>query len=149
MKIQTKYLGEAEIEQSNIIQFAEGIPGFNEETAFILMDIPGNAGFHILQSVTSPGTAFIVTNPHQIYPNFTFTLDDHLLDKLQIHNENEVVVLTIVTIKEPFQESTLNLKAPIIINPVSKRGKQYIINNDDYPTRAAIAPQHSRRAEGE
>jgi flagellar assembly factor FliW len=149
MRIQTKYLGEAEIELSQIINFAAGIPGFNDETEFILMEIPGNAGFQILQSITSAGTAFIVTNPHHIYPDYTFELDDNMLETLQIKSEKEVVVLTIVTIKKPFQKSTLNLKAPIIINPVSKRGKQYIINSDDYATKAAIASGHSLRAEGE
>jgi|SRR5690625_4809269 len=149
MKIQTKYTGEAEIESSNIIKFAAGIPGFNKETEFILMDIPGNAGFQILQSIKSANTAFIVTNPHQIYPDYTFDLDENTQDMLQIKGENEVIVFTIVTIKDPFQESTLNLKAPIIINPVSKLGKQYVINTDDYPTRAIITPQHAQRAEGE
>ncbi|MFA1821345.1 flagellar assembly protein FliW [Virgibacillus oceani] len=149
MRIQTKYLGEAKIKSANIITFAAGIPGFNEETEFVLMDIPGNAGFQILQSVTSVNVAFIVTNPHQIYPKYTFELDDNMLETLQIKNEKEVVVLTIVTIKDPFQESTLNLKAPIIINPVSKKGKQYIINHDEYETKAAMTPQYSQRAEGE
>jgi flagellar assembly factor FliW len=149
MKIQTKYLGEAEIEKSHTIHFAAGIPGFNEETEFVLMDIPGNASFQILQSITSAGTAFIVTNPHQIYRDYIFELDDNLLEALQITSEKEVVVLTIVTVKDPFQTSTLNLKAPIIINPVSRQGKQYIINNDNYPSKAVITGEYSQEAEGE
>jgi flagellar assembly factor FliW len=149
MKIQTKYLGEMDIDNSQIISFTAGIPGFKEEKEFVLMEIPGNAGFQILQSVKSPETAFIVTNPHQVYPEYTFELDHHVQETLQIRRKEEVVVLTIVTIKTPFQESTLNLKAPLIINPVSKRGKQYIINADHYPTRAKMAPSVSRRAEGE
>ncbi|WP_164218347.1 flagellar assembly protein FliW [Virgibacillus sp. YIM 98842] len=149
MKVQTKYLGEAEIESSNIIKFAAGVPGFNEEKEFILMDIPGNDGFQILQSIKSANTAFIVTNPHQIYPDYTFDLDENTQNMLQIKSEKEVVVFTILTIKDPFQESTLNLKAPIIINPVSRLGKQYIINADHYPTRAKVSPKHSRQMEGE
>src|SRR5690625_1797955 len=149
MKIQTKYLGETEIEKSHIIHFTTGIPGFNEETEFVLMDIPGNAGFQILQSITSAGTAFIVTNLHQIYRDYTFELDDNLLEALQITSEKEVVVLTIVTVKDPFHYSTLNLKAPIIINPVSRKGKQYIINSDNYPSKAVITGEYSQEAEGE
>jgi flagellar assembly factor FliW len=149
VKIQTKYLGETEIVSANIINFTGGIPGFHEENEFVLMDIPGNQGFQILQSVTSVNIAFIVTNPHQIYPDYTFQLDDNILETLQVKDEKEVVVLTIVTIKDPFHESTLNLKAPIIINPVSKQGKQYILNHDEYETKAAITPRYPQRAEGE
>lgn len=149
MRIQTKYLGEAEIERSQVIKFTGGLPGFHDETEFIIMDIPGNAGFQILQSITSAATAFIVTNPHQIYPEYTFELDDQVLEHLQINSEKEIIVLTTVTIQEPFKKSTLNLKAPIIINPVSKRGKQYIISSGDYPTKAAIENSYSLRAGGQ
>ncbi|MEC5422857.1 flagellar assembly protein FliW [Virgibacillus sp. C22-A2] len=143
MHLQTKYLGEVEIDKSKAIQFPAGLPGFIEETEFVLLDLPETRIFQVLQSTNSVNTAFIVTNPYHIYRDYAFDLDSSLLEALQIKNEEDVVVLTIVTLRNPFNKSTLNLKAPVILNSTTKQGKQFIINADDYPTKASIAPDNS------
>jgi flagellar assembly factor FliW len=140
MNIKTKYLNEIEIEESKVIQFPSGLPGFAGETEFVLLDLPDNPLFQILQSMKTSGIAFIVTNPYQIYKDYTFRLDESILQSLQIKNEKEVAVLSIVTLKEPFKTSTLNLKAPIIINSNLKQGKQYILTIEDYSSKASIVP---------
>lgn len=149
MKIETKYLGDMEITDSKIIQFSSGLPGFIDETKFVLLDLPDNTAFQILQSVNTPSIAFIVTNPYHFYQNYSIDLDDGIISNLQIENDKDVVVLVIVTVKDPFNTSTINLKAPIIINSQTKRGKQYILNMDDYPSKAAIAPSISSAGKGE
>ncbi|MFC4557523.1 flagellar assembly protein FliW [Virgibacillus kekensis] len=147
MNIKTKYLGEKEIEESSIIHFPFGLPGFPEEKQFALLDMPGNPVFQILQSINSQGTAFIVTNPYLFYRDYAFDLDDNLLETLQIKDEKEVRVLTIVTVKDPFDTSTLNLKAPLILNSRRNLGKQYILNTDIYPSKAAIALSSAGKGE--
>lgn len=149
MKIKTKYLGDVRIEETKIIQFSTGIPGFIDETAFVILDLPDNPAFQILQSIQSVDVAFVVTNPYVIYADYTFHLDDNILDNLQIKKTADVVVLTIVTLKKPFHTSTLNLKAPIIIQPGTMQGKQYILNQEDYSTKAAIEPINAAKAKGD
>ncbi|MEN2768736.1 flagellar assembly protein FliW [Ornithinibacillus xuwenensis] len=138
MKIQTKYLGEVDIEDSTIVNFPSGIPGFVEETEFVLLDIPGNPVFQFMQSVHTSQLAFVITNPYHFYKDYQIELDDVTLELLDIKQENEVLVLTIVTLKDPFLTSTINLKAPIIINQKKMIGKQYILNSDEYPSKASI-----------
>ncbi|MFC4023853.1 flagellar assembly protein FliW [Oceanobacillus longus] len=145
MKIQTKYLSEVEIEEYKIIQFPFGLPGFVHETQFVLLDLPDNPIFQILQSIASANVAFIVTNPYQIYEEYTFELDESLMESLQIKKEIEVAVLSIVTLKNPFKTSTLNMKAPIIINTTLRQGKQYILNSEDYSSKASIIPPVAER----
>ncbi|WP_373893381.1 flagellar assembly protein FliW [Virgibacillus natechei] len=140
MHIHTKYLGEMEIEDNKMIHFSVGLPGFIGETEFVLLDLPDNPVFQVLQSVLNVNTAFIVTNPYHFYQDYSFELEDSLLKSLHILSEKDVVILTIVTLKDPFHESTLNLKAPVIINSASKKGKQYIINRDEIPVQAPITP---------
>ncbi|MFD2044993.1 flagellar assembly protein FliW [Ornithinibacillus salinisoli] len=149
MKIETKYLGEMDIIESNVIEFPSGLPGFIDENQFVLLDLPGNPIFQVLQSVTSKNVAFIVTNPYHFYQDYTFELDSNLLESLDIQEEKDVVVLTIVTLKEPFQSSTINLKAPVIINLTKNYGKQYILNLEDYPSKASIAPSNPSTRKGE
>lgn len=142
MKIETKYLGEVEIDKEKVIHFSNGVPGFPDEKDFVLLDLADNPVFQILQSVDSMYTAFFVINPFVIYEDYTFDLEDPILETLQIKNEGEIVILSIVTLRDPFQSSTINLKAPVIINSNQMLGKQYILNKEDYPSKAPINPRH-------
>lgn len=149
MEIQTKYLGHITINEEDIIHFQNGIPGFNHEQKFVVLDLPGNPLFQILQSVSTWNIAFILTNPHQFYHHYSFELDDNTLENLLIKAEEEVAVFTIVTLKKPFETSTINLKAPVIINIQKKYGKQVILNDEEYPTKASITPETTTKSEGE
>jgi|SRR5690606_6075132 len=140
MNIQTKYLGEVEISTQQIIQFSFGLPGFLDEKEFVLLEIPGNPVFQFLQSVQSKDIAFVVANPYHFYKDYRFELDEPTIDALQIESEKDVIVLTIVTVKDPFNSSTINLKAPLIINQQKLLGKQYILNSDEYDSKAFIQP---------
>src|SRR5699024_10408089 len=121
-----------------VIHFPTGLPGFQDESSFVLLDIPNNEVLQILQSVQTPELAFIVANPHDFYKDYAFKLDEPTLDALQIKEGKEIVILSIMTIQEPFSESTINLKAPIIIHANKRLGKQCILNDDKYDLKANI-----------
>jgi|SRR5690625_330230 len=139
MVIQTKYLGEMEIVEDKIIYFESGLPGFSNENKFVILDIPGNDMIQILQSIQTAELAFMVTNPHYFYQNYHFKLDEHIIETLQITEEKDIVVLSIMTIQEPFHLSTINLQAPLLINLQNKRAKQFILPHDTYEVKAKIS----------
>lgn len=139
MNIKTKYLGEMTIDEAKIIQFESGLPGFLEEKKFVVLDIPGNELLQILQSVNTSELAFIVTNPHFFYENYQFKLDEQTIDMLKVQEKEEVVIMSILTVRDPFKLSTINLQAPVIINSSSKLGKQVILNDDKYSMKASIS----------
>ncbi|WP_026570975.1 MULTISPECIES: flagellar assembly protein FliW [Sediminibacillus] len=138
MKIKTKYLGEVEIDREKVIAFPHGIPGFIEEKEFVLLDLPDNPVFQILQSINTQQLAFIVTAPYQFNSSYEVELDKAILDVLEINEEQEVVILAIISLKEPFEKSTINLQAPLVINNRNCMGKQFITNNKRYGTKEPI-----------
>lgn len=140
MKIKTKYLGDAQIDRTKIIYFKYGLPGFQDETAFVLLNLPGQLSttFQTLQSVKTNDLAFIVVNPYQFFRNYEFQLDTQTIDQLQITSSKDVTVVSIVTVKKPFEKSTINLQAPIIINVQKMLGKQCILNDETYQTRTPL-----------
>lgn len=140
LKIPTKYLGDVVIDEGQIIEFQSGIPGFVDEKEFVLLNIPGNPVFQFLQSVKSEALAFVVTNPYQFYSEYTFELDDSTVEALEINSEEDVLIASIVTLKDPFESSTINLKAPVLINQRKMLGKQYILNTEIYESKASIKP---------
>ncbi|WP_394141217.1 flagellar assembly protein FliW [Cytobacillus oceanisediminis] len=137
MNIQTKFHGEQEVNKEGIIQFVRGIPGFLEEKEFIVLPIEGTDLF-VLQSVKTADVAFIITDPFLIFPQYEFELPQEVLGKLEIQSEKDVVTFTILTVREPFQETTANLQAPLILNQRKKLGKQVILNNPAYQTKHSI-----------
>lgn len=139
MYLETKYLGKMDIAADKIILFESGIPGFLEEKEFVLLDIPGQEIMQMLQSLHTPDVAFFITNPHHFYTDYTFTLDNSIVEALHIEKKEEIAILSIMTVREPIQASTINLKAPIIINNRTKLGKQLILNDGPYSMKATIA----------
>jgi flagellar assembly factor FliW len=137
MNIQTKFHGEQEINKEDIIQFTSGIPGFLEEKEFIVLPIEGTDLF-VLQSVKTDGVAFIIADPFLLFPQYEFDLPQEVLEKLEIRSEKDVVTFAILTVREPFQDTTANLQAPLIINQTRKLGKQVILNTPTYQTKHSI-----------
>ena len=70
-----------------------------------------------------------------MFPTYEVDLSQDVLDDLHIESEQDATVLAIVTVRDPFEDSTANLQAPVILNLNSKLGKQYIMNTNQYTTR--------------
>lgn len=140
MKIATKYCGDVEIDPLAVIAFPSGIPGFEQEKEFVLLDLPSASSvlFQTLQSVTEPSLAFIVLNPYMLTTDYEFKLDDTTIEGLHIKNKEEIGVFAIVSVDDPFESSVLNLKAPIIINHTERIGKQFIIPLDTYDKKTPL-----------
>ena len=141
MKINTKYHGEIEVNQEEFLIFEQGIPGFIEEKRFIMLPLPENEWFHILQSTKTPQLGFVVTDPFMFLKEYDFVLEQGSVDLLGNPLDKEVKVLSILNIKEPLHLSTANLQAPIIINLSNNKAKQVILNNTTYQTKHLIFVQ--------
>ncbi|MFX3617895.1 MAG: flagellar assembly protein FliW [Sporolactobacillus sp.] len=143
MKIQTKYFGEQEIEESELITFPAGLPGFDDERCFVLQHFGDT--FSILQSCNHSAIAFVVTSPFFFFKHYSLDLPDAFVDQLAIKNPDDVAVWVIVTVQSPFARSTANLKAPIIINIHENRGKQYIADHSSYSMRELLITESSEK----
>ncbi|OMF61481.1 flagellar assembly protein FliW [Paenibacillus sp. FSL R5-0490] len=137
MNIQTKFHGEQEINKDDIIYFPSGIPGFLEEREFFILPLEGTDLF-VLQSVKTTEVAFIVTDPFVLFPQYEFDLPEETLGKLEIQSAKDVATFAILTVRDPFEETTANLQAPLVINQTKKIGKQIILNQTPYKTKHKI-----------
>lgn len=139
MNIQTKFHGDTEISNEGIYTFEHGMPGFLDETQFVILPLE-DTSLLVLQSITTLEVAFIITSPFEVFPEYNVKLTDELLKTLQIEAEEEVVVYVILTVKEPFTKTTANLQAPIVINNKKRLAKQYITNDTSYSMRQLLIP---------
>ncbi|WAA12024.1 flagellar assembly protein FliW [Fervidibacillus halotolerans] len=140
MNIQTKYHGILAIDEKKIITFEKGIPGFPRENQFVLLPLTEDELYQVMQSVQTANVAFVVTIPFLFFPDYEFDLDDGVVEQLEVERPEDVQVLTILTVREPFEKTTANLQAPIVINWKNKKGKQVILNDDTYSVRHRLFP---------
>lgn len=138
MNIQTKFHGNLDINQADIWHFPKGLPGFEEETEFVLLPIEGNNAFQVLQSTKQANIAFIVANPYTLIDDYSFEIDEPTIDLLGIKQPEDIIVLAILSMKEPFESSTINLQAPLIFQIHNKQAKQMILNDNRFEVRHPI-----------
>lgn len=135
MIIQTKYHGEIEIDEANIIHFEQGIPSFIDEKQFYILPLSEVTPLLIMQSIQTAGLAFVIISPFDFFTEYSAKLSDQTIEQLKIEKEEDVALYSILTIQEPFEKTTANLQGPIVVNTKEKLAKQIVINDPNYNTK--------------
>mgnify|MGYP001243309066 FL=1 len=135
MKAYTTRFGEIEISEETIISFPNGILGFPDQTNYALINTDDNSPLKWLQSLEDPTLAFVVTNPNLFKPDYMVDAYRKDLAEINVQNEEEVLVLVIVTVPKDPSKMTANLKGPILINTQNRLAKQLVIDNNEYEIR--------------
>ncbi|MDD4802882.1 MAG: flagellar assembly protein FliW [Syntrophomonas sp.] len=147
MKIASSLAGEFEIDEKYIINFPEGIPAFEEVKEFVLIPMEGKGPFFYLQSVLKADLCLLVAEPFTFFPDYEINIDDEYLSNLGIKEAGQPMsIYLVLTVPEDFKLTTANLLAPLIINPESRQGIQYIGVKTSYTTRHYIFPQEQKSA---
>lgn len=138
MELMTRDFGKIEITREEIINFANGLPGFEEYREFVLLPAGSDSPFIILQSVENSELAFITVEPGNLIDNYEFEISDKKEKELKISSIEEILVLNIITLKDKLENMTANLAAPIIINLKKRLGSQIILDNQKFSLRCPI-----------
>lgn len=135
MKISTTRFNELEVDKKDIIEFTEGLLGFENLKKFFIVD-PGDQTLILwLQSIDDASVAFPIIEPKIFQPNFSVKLLPLELNSLNLENLSNASVYTILTIPQNVTEMSANLKAPIIINNKSKTARQIVLQDSKLEVR--------------
>jgi flagellar assembly factor FliW len=138
MKIDTKYHGSIEVNSNEVLSFDKGIPGFLEEKKFIVLPLSDDEIFYVLQSVSTPELAFVISSPFNFFKEYDFKLEEQVVEELALESDKDVMVYSILTLQDPFVKTTANLQAPVIINSRNQKAKQVILHNEQFNTKHPI-----------
>ena len=130
--------GTIDIAEDQLLHFPDGIPGFPEAHRFLLVSLSDESAFQQLQSVDDPALSLIVCVPWIFFPDYTLELTDDEQDELGIESTDDAVVFCPVTLDAPAQRVYLNLLGPFVVNINTRRGRQLVLAESNYPVRAAI-----------
>ena len=140
MKVTTKNFGEITIDDDKIIKFPSGIIGFSELTDFALIhdEDKGVGGIHWLQSMQEPAFAMPVMDPLTVNADYNPQVDDEILKPIGELDPDETLVLVTVTVPSDLTKMSVNLRGPIVINALSRKACQVIIEGEEYPIKFPI-----------
>lgn len=150
MIIETASWGSLELTGEQIFFFDKGLPGFEEFKKFALI-VLDDSPFSYLQSVDDKNISFMLVDPFAFYPNYEFELPDE--EALELGIEDRISIRSMLTLQKPLEDSTVNLLAPLVLNPLNGKAKQVILHQTVYQTRhplwSSVHSNISAKGEGE
>ena len=131
--------GTVGVPSCDVIRFSEGLPGFEGCHGFVLLAATDGVPVQRLESVEGPEARFLTIDPRYVLPTYRFELSDHDRTRLQAKPETPLLWLSMVTL-EADGTITVNLRAPVVINPERMIGFQVMPFECLYPLRHVLAP---------
>ena len=132
MEILSPVHGKITYSEDEILKFEKAIPGFEEIEKYIIRDIDEESSFKILQAIDNPNISFIIVSPFDVEEEYEIELNDEIIKRLEIEKSEDVILYSLVTLNSNPDKITVNLKAPIIINILSNKGEQFIVDKEKY-----------------
>ncbi len=152
MVAQTRFFGEVTIDDDKILNFPNGIIGFEHMRKFaIIYDIDKGSDTAVrwLQSMEDPYLAMPVIEPFAILDEYNPIIEDSILETIDNPKDEDMVVLLTLIISKDVTKVTANMKAPIVINSATCKGGQIIVENQDYDAKFNVYDAIQKRKAGE
>ena len=145
MLLETRAYGPVEIEETQLLEFPEGLLGFEDHRRFALIDAHKKP-FFWLQSVEDPRIAFILIKPSTFRDHYDPGIELEELEPIGASSLSDCLVFAIVTILD-VGPMTANLQGPIFVCKATRKGMQCISPKDEYRTKHDILEEMAARSE--
>ncbi|HWT54201.1 MAG TPA: flagellar assembly protein FliW [Rhodocyclaceae bacterium] len=137
IKIKSSRYGEIEVAEDKVIEFPQGLAGFESLRRFAFLHPESDSPkYYILQSMEDADVAFNVADPAVFGFNYEITLDEALSAVLDQPDTPAAVaddaVLVILSKESDNAPLRAVLKAPLILNLKTRRGIQHTFTRLDY-----------------
>lgn len=120
--------------ESDVLTFSEGLIGLPQIRRAVVISMNEFKPFCWLAPLDQDETRFVVVDPHEIFEGY----EPHLYKARVAENDK---TYAIVTVASDWKSTTINLRAPIVVDPVSKTASQQILSESPYHF-AEVIPQH-------
>jgi len=124
--------------ESEVLTFPWGLPGFATLHRFIALSLAGQERFVWLQSLDDPAIALPMADPWQIFDDYTPQLPPYATSSLALDRPEDFVTLCVVVVTAGAAEMTMNLLAPVVINLMTRTGRQVTLETGGYSVRTPI-----------
>lgn len=119
-------------------QFDNGIPGFEHLRQFVLSEVEGELPIRLMQSAEDENITFVIASPFFFYKDYEWDLPESVIQELELTEEKDLEIWSVITLNSDPAKSTINLLAPILLNTATNRGKQHIIHDHTFSSRTPL-----------
>lgn len=114
-----------------VITFPAGLPGFESVHHFVLVASESLAPFTLVRGTGDPAPTFVAIEPRYVEQSFTLALEPADRLRLQANPDDPLLWLALVTLL-PDGRATVNLRAPLVVNPATMLGVQIVAAASPY-----------------
>ncbi len=129
MQIKSAKFGVVDIDDSSIIEFPKGIPGFEDKHRFTMLRCDQTEPIQWMQNLEDEYVVFPVLNPFIINPEYFIEVNDEDLEVIGTKDEEEIIVVCIMVIPEDLREMTANFMSPVLVNTSKMLGAQIMMDH--------------------
>jgi flagellar assembly factor FliW len=122
-----------------MLELAEPLPGFPGHREYVL--VPADAGGNLfwLQSVAPDGPRFLAVSAVSFFPDYEPVLPSAACDELALADVAEAALYCLVTVPDgDVTAATANLRAPLVVNPVTGQARQIVLTDGVHPIRGPL-----------
>ncbi len=124
MTIHTRRCGVVRYDDNSVVEFPEGLAGFERLRKFIIVPDAETKLFHWLLSIEDESVGFLLVDPARISSQYVSELPAQ---------SPGAMVYCIVTVREELEKTTVNFKAPVVVDTLAGVGRQLIMNSERFP----------------
>ena len=121
-----------------VIDLVHPMPGFPDRSRFALVQLGEDGLLCQLRSLDDPDLRFLVMPPAPFFPDYAPVVGDDVVADLRIGSADDVIVLLVLNAGESLDSTTANLMAPVLINTVTLRASQVILDDPNLPIAAPL-----------
>lgn len=150
--LETKYFGTLPYSEGAVFHFPQGIPGFDEERGFVLIEAAERAPLVFLQSMAHANLCFAAFPVQVVDPQYQLAIAPEDLEDLELDPGRQPALgidVTVLALISWHGQSrvTANLMAPVVLNLKTRRGLQAIRRDarysHEYPIPGQPDAEHS------
>lgn len=139
--VRSTRFGNFDVDDERVLQVTGGLLGIPESTRYVVVETDDDGPYLWLQSVDEPEVAFLATTPWLFFPEYELVLDDDELDALDLERPEDAQVFLLLTVHrhgDEVTDITANLLGPVVVNTVTRQGRQLVLDHTDYTTRRSL-----------
>ena len=149
---ETLHFGTLDFDDRAVIEFPRGLPAFEDQRRFLIIEREDTQPLVFLQSLDRPNLLFMALPVRAVEPDYRLAPCAEDLEELRLDlkhdtgDDGAVTTLGVVTVWED-SGATINLMAPIVINTRTRRALQVVQPWAGYSHQHRLAGQASVKPE--
>lgn len=118
------------------VTFTAPMPGLENAQDFTLRSVEGASGLYALEAGSPTPVRLFLADAAVFVPGYAPPIPEATVQALELAQGQDLQIL--VVLNHSPKATTVNLMAPIVLNPATRRCAQLVLDGREYPLRADL-----------